>query len=104
VEKPASLPPLAPPVPTHGAKSAPTQNKPEIPVLFFNHEKVAVRTPRSPRNPPQTHHDLTTKKHQFSKTPLKNASKTAKNPSNPHPQFFCKNQTLNQPPPPPINT
>jgi hypothetical protein len=56
-------------------KTVTPKNKVQTPVLFSDHEKVSVKTPRLPHTPPQIHHDL----------PSQNTPKTHKSPIKPPP-------------------
>jgi hypothetical protein len=65
-------------------RQPPPKNKLQTPVPFSDHDKVSVKTPRSPHTPPQIHHNL----------PSRNTPKTEKSPIKPtlhhKPLFPCK--------------
>jgi hypothetical protein len=49
--------------------------------FFGNAQNLPLKSPRSTTNSPQTHHELTTKKHDtFGRPPSKSPAITAKNP------------------------
>jgi hypothetical protein len=65
-------------------RQPPPKNKLQTPVPFSDHDKVSVKTPRSPHTRPQIHHNL----------PSRNTPKTEKSPIKPplhhKPLFPCK--------------